>query len=108
MEIDFLRAGENPSRALFPELPRAPYFVFVARKTRLGRNEEGYPMRLQDPLPTIGLPLGPPRPDLPLDLGAAFRSAFDLSARGGWVYYDVEAVPPPPLSAEEIMGDEDR
>jgi hypothetical protein len=101
MEIDLLRAGDNPSRAVFPELPRTPYFIFVARKTGLGRNEEGYPLRLQDPLPTIGLPLGPPRPDLPLDLAAAFRSAYDLSAHPGWIRYAEERIPPPPLSAED-------
>jgi hypothetical protein len=101
MEIDFLRAGENPSRSLFPELPRTPYFIFVARKTALGRNEEGYPLRLQDALPTIGLPLGPPRPDLPLDLAAAFRSAYDLSAHPGWINYAAEPVPGPPLSEED-------
>jgi hypothetical protein len=101
MEIDFLRAGDNPSRAMFPELPTTPYFILVARKTGMGRNEEGYPLRLQEPLPTIGLPLGPPRPDLPLDLGAAFRSAYDLSARPGWIRYAEEPVPPPPLSAED-------
>lgn len=84
MEIDFLRAGENPSRDLFPELPRTPYFIFVARKSGMGRNEEGYPLRLQDPLPVVGLPLGPGRPDLPLDLAAAFRSAYDLSHRPSW------------------------
>jgi hypothetical protein len=64
MEIDFLRAGDNPSRQMFPELAPAPYFILVARKTGLGRNEEGYPLRLQEPLPTVALPLGPPRPDL--------------------------------------------
>jgi hypothetical protein len=67
--------SRNPSRDLFPELPRTAYFIFVARKTGLGRNEEGYPLRLQDPLSAIGLPLGPGRPDLPLDLAAAFQSA---------------------------------
>jgi hypothetical protein len=41
MEIDLLRDGDNPSRQLFPELPDTPYFNFVARKTGLGRNEEG-------------------------------------------------------------------
>jgi hypothetical protein len=97
MEIDFLRGGPNPSRDLFPELPAAPYFIFVARKTALGRNEEGYPLRLQDPLPVIGLPLGPPRPDLPLDLGAAFCAAYDLSIRRGSVRYAEETPPPPPL-----------
>jgi hypothetical protein len=98
MEIDFLRGGGNPSRDLFPELPATPYFIFVARKKGLGRNEEGYPLRLQDPLPVIGLPLGPPRPDLPLDLAAAFQSAYDLSVRPGSIAYATEMPPAPPLS----------
>lgn len=98
MEIDFLRDGENPSRELFPELPRTPYFIFVARKTGMGRNEEGYPLRLQDPLPVVGLPLGSGRPDLPLDLATAFRSAYDLSHRPSWRRsYEAREVPGPPL-----------
>jgi len=97
LEIDFLRDGDNPSRWLFPELPPTPYFLFVARKTGLGRNEEGYPLRLQDPLPMIGLPLGPPRPDLPLDLAAAFHAAYDLSIRPGSIRYDRETPPEPAL-----------
>ena len=101
MEIDLLRGGENPSRQLFPELSPTAYFIFVARKTPLGRNEEGYPLRLQDPLPTIGLPLGPPRPDLPLDLASAFRSAFDLSIRPGSIDYGQESVPDPPLNESD-------
>ncbi len=98
MEIDLLRGGDNPSRQLFPELPAAPYFIFIARKTAFGRNEEGYPLRLQDPLPVIGLPVGPSRPDLPLDLAAAFRSAYDLSVRPGSIRYAEETPPEPPLS----------
>lgn len=102
MEIDFLRAGENPSRDLFPELPRTPYFIFVARKTGMGRNEEGYPLRLQDPLPVIGLPLGPGRPDLPLDLAAAFQSAYHLSHRPNLQHsYQEGQVPDPPLEAPD-------
>jgi hypothetical protein len=100
MEIDLLRGGENPSRGLFPELPESAYFVFVARKTGLGRHEEGHPLSIRDPLPVIGLPLGPPRPDLPLDLAAAFRSAYDLSIRPGSVHYREESPPPPPLSED--------
>jgi hypothetical protein len=98
MEIDFLRGGSNPSRKLFSELPATPYFIFVARKTAVGRNEEGFPLSLQDPLPVIGLPLGPPRPDLPLDLPAAFQAAYDLSVRPGSIRYAEETPPPPPLS----------
>ena len=102
MELDFLRSGENPSRDLFPELPRTPYFIFVARKTGMGRNEEGYPLRLQDPLPILGLPLGPGRPDLPLDSAAAFRSAYDLSYRSSWLRaYRDEQVPGPPLDEQD-------
>jgi hypothetical protein len=101
MEIDLLRGGDNPSRQLFPELPPTPYFIFVARKTGLGRNEEGYPMRLPDPLPVIGLPLGPPRPDLPLDLAAAFRAAYDLSIRPGSIRYAEETSPEPALDAAD-------
>jgi hypothetical protein len=102
MEIDFLRAGENPSRDLFPELPRTPYFIFIARKTGMGRNEEGYPLRLQDSLPVVGLPLGSGRPDLPLDLAAAFRSAYDLSYRPNWLRsYRDEDVPALPLDVSD-------
>lgn len=97
LEIDLLRGGENPSRDLFPELPPTPYFLFVARKTGLGRNEEGYPLRLEDPLPVIGLPVGPPRPDLPLDLAAAFRAAYDLSIRPGSIRNGEEPPPEPAL-----------
>jgi hypothetical protein len=101
IEIDFLRDGENPSRELFPELPSTPYFIFVARKTGLGRNEEGYPLRLQDPLPVIGLPVGPGRPDLPLELAAAFSAAYGLAIRPSAIRYAEEPVPPPPLSPQD-------
>jgi hypothetical protein len=97
MEIDFLRGGYNPSRDLFPELTPTTYFIFVAQKTAGGRTEEGYPLRLQDPLPTVGLPLGPPRPDLPLDLAAAFQAAYPLAIHRGDIEYTTEPVPPPPL-----------
>ncbi len=101
MEIDFLRDGTNPSRELFPELARTPYFIFIARQHGMGRNEEGYPLRLQDPLPLIGLPVGPGQPDLPLDLPAAFAAAYDLTVPPGAINYRQEPVPPPPLSPED-------
>jgi hypothetical protein len=102
MEIDLLRGGENPARELFPELPASAYFIFVARKTGLGRHEEGHPLSLRAPLPVIGLPLGPSRPDLPLDLAAGFRSAYDLSIRPGSIRYRQETPPPPPLGDDDV------
>ncbi|MDB5386845.1 MAG: hypothetical protein JWM11_2491 [Planctomycetaceae bacterium] len=101
MEIDFLRGGENPSRLMFPELQSTPYFIFVARKTGCGRNEEGYPIRLQERLPVIGLPIGLGRPDLPLDLAAAFESAVSLCIEMAEIRYQDEPVPDPPLSTED-------
>jgi hypothetical protein len=79
-------------------LPASPYFVFVARKTGIGRNEEGYPINFADPLPVVGLPVGPQRADLPLDLAAAFRAAYELAVRPGSIDYGQEAVPPPELN----------
>ncbi len=101
MEIDFLRAGENPLRNPSAAVQPTPYFVFVARKTALGRNEEDYPIRLQDRLPTIGLPLGDNRPDLPMDLGEAFRTAYYLTTGGRPIPYQSELLPEPPLAPED-------
>ncbi len=101
LEIDFLRAGKNPSRQLFPELPATAYFIYVARKTGHARLDEGYPLGLREPLPKIGLPLGPGRTDLPLDLAAAFQSAYDLGYRNQWLRYGQEPIPGPELSAED-------
>jgi hypothetical protein len=102
MEIDLLRDGENPLRDCFPDLLPTPYFVFVGRKTITGRKEEGYPIRLQDRLPTIGLPLGGERPDLPLDLAAAFHSAYDLTTGGRPIDYKTETIPEPALMPDDV------
>jgi hypothetical protein len=102
LEIDLLRSGWNTSRDRFPELPSTPYFAFLARKTGIGRNEEGYPIRLDQPLPILGLPTYPGTPDLPLDLQAAFTGAYENSvpsSRARRLY--AEPLPPGPLSEED-------
>ena len=82
MEIDFLRAGKNPSRKLFPELATTAYFIYVARKTGYTRLDEGYPLALHEPLPKIGLPLGPsfPKRSKP---GSNARSQVVVKRRSG-------------------------
>ncbi len=97
MEIDLLRAGTNPSRDKFPELPPTPYFVFVDRKLGRSHHEEGYPVRLAEPLPTVNLPLGPGRPDLPLNLGAAWSAVMEICWRDRWLH-EFDPDPPGPLS----------
>lgn len=101
MEIDLLRGGQNPLRNYFSDLPTTPYFVFVARKTINGRKEEGYPIRLQERLPVVGLPLWGNRPDLPLDFAQAFEAAYDLTTGGRPIQYKTETVPEPPLAADD-------
>jgi hypothetical protein len=101
LEIDLLRGGDNPLRRHFPDVPPTPYFAFVGRKSTIGRTEEAFPMRLQDSLPTIGLPLWGERPDLPLDLAEAFRSAYELTTGGRPIRYKTETVPEPELGTED-------
>ena len=60
---------------------------------------EGFPVRLQDRIPTIGLPLTPDRPILPLDLQAAFESAYNLCAFVSNKLY--ENLPGPELAPED-------
>ncbi len=83
LEIDFLRDGKNVSRELFPEVAPTPYFIFLARKTSVGRKEECYPIRLQDRLPMMGLPLVRGRPELPLNL-ALQQNLWVNSGVGRW------------------------
>lgn len=101
LEIDLLRGGDNQLRRHFSDLPSTPYFAFVGRKNTLGRTEEAYPIRLQDALPTIGLPLWGERPDLPLDLAEAFRLAYELTTGGRPIRYKTETIPEPELAADD-------
>jgi hypothetical protein len=78
------------------------YCGFRVVRVRVGNAPSAAaPFDEKQALPTVALPLGPPRPDLPLDLASAFRSAYDLSAQPGWIRYREETVPPPALSAED-------
>lgn len=100
MEIDLLRAGSNPSREKFPELSASPYFLFLDRKLGRVRKEEGCPVRLQTPLPTVRLPLGPDRADLPLNLTAVWTAVMNRCWRDDWGA-DFVGDPPGPLSSDD-------
>jgi hypothetical protein len=45
--------------------------------------------------------VGPGRADLPLDLAAAFETAFDLCTQSASIDYQNEQVPDPPLSIDD-------
>jgi hypothetical protein len=96
LEIDLLRVGER-----FPltgPLPSVPYFVFLSHAARRPRVEI-WPILLEQPLPTVPMPLLPGDPDVLLDLQEALRTIYD------WYDYeraaDHSGKPPLPLSPEQ-------
>jgi hypothetical protein len=96
IEIDLLRAGQRlPMR---PSLPPAPYYVYVGR-FEIRPETDAWPIRLDQPLPMIPVPLLAGDPDVGLDLQLAVTTVYDLSD------YDLEIdyTQPPggPLSPEE-------
>lgn len=104
VEIDLLRAGERWT--LLTPAPSAPYCIFVSRANRRPRVEV-WPIKLQDPLPLIPIPLVEPDPDVPLDLGRAIQTIYDTAA------YDlrIDYTQPPPksdLSPEDAAWVEER
>ncbi len=75
LEIDLLREGER--LPMQQPLPPVPYFVFLSRTERRPLTEI-WPIRLNESLPTISVPLLPGDADAPLDLQAAFTATYDL------------------------------
>jgi uncharacterized protein DUF4058 len=97
LEIDLLRAGERPP--LSQPVPASPYYVVLSRVDRRP-TVDVWPIRLQDELPIVPVPLLPPDPDAPLDLGASARAVYDRGAYAPQIDYR-NPPPPPPLSEEE-------
>ncbi|HEX5272107.1 MAG TPA: DUF4058 family protein [Gemmataceae bacterium] len=102
-EIDLLRAG-----ARFPTndpLPPVPYFVFISRAGSPSKVAV-WPILLEQPLPTIPVPLLPDDPDVPLDLQAALSAEYDV------IGYDelVDYTQPPlgPLTPAQAAWIEER
>ena len=96
LEIDLIRVGRR-----FPvarDLPAAPYFVFLSRAQRRGQVEV-WPIPLDQPLPTVRVPLLPEDPDVSLDLQAALTQVYDLFGYDDLL--DYTRPPPGPLSAAE-------
>ena len=99
LEIDLLRAGERPPLA--EPLPEAPYFIVLSRAERRPVAEV-WPLHLQDPLPVLPVPLLPPDPDVPLDLGRALATIYDRSGYDLRIDY-TQSPPAPTLSVEDAL-----
>ena len=77
VEIDLLRAG-TPS-VTDPPLRPSDYRILVSRGDQRTRTRY-WPVSVRQPLPVIGIPLRGKDLDVPLDLGAVFRSGYDRAA----------------------------
>lgn len=96
LEIDLIRRFTRTYE--HPGLPESPYVVTLTR-AQTGKVEI-WPLRLQDPLPTVPVPLRSPDPDVPLELGAALATIYDEAAYDLSIDYNAPP-PPPPLSGDD-------
>jgi hypothetical protein len=95
VELDLLLGGRRlPLRV---PLPPADYYAFVARGDRRP-DCDVYHWMLPEPLPLLPIPLRTPDPDVFLDVGSVFATAYE---RGGYAREIDYALPPPvPLATE--------
>ncbi|CAA9590115.1 MAG: hypothetical protein AVDCRST_MAG88-4736, partial [uncultured Thermomicrobiales bacterium] len=70
IELDLLRGGERPSEVA----GKSDYYALLRRGGAFPY--EVWYWDLRDPLPTIAVPLLPPHPDVPLDLGAVLAGVY--------------------------------
>jgi hypothetical protein len=84
LEIDLLRQGRRvPMRR---PLPEAAYFVFLSRVEKRPITDV-WPIQLDEPLPTIPVPLLPEDDDATVNLQAALATIYDTFGYGYLVNY---------------------
>jgi hypothetical protein len=102
VEIDLLRGGKRLPTA--EPLPPGDFFAIVSR-AGMRPCADAYPWTLRQTMPVIPIPLSEGDADVPLDLQAAFTTAYD---RAGYDYsLDYEADPEPALSVEDAAWAKD-
>jgi Protein of unknown function (DUF4058) len=93
IEIDLLR--HYPRMPFDDPLPPAHYLVMVCKAGERPRSSV-WPVSVRQSLPTIPIPLLPPDPPVPLDLGQALRTAYERARYD--LRVDHHQPPVPPLS----------
>ena len=91
LEIDLLRDGvrtPNPTNA-----PPTPYRAYLSRSGP-PRDSFVWPIRLEDRLPTVAVPLRGGDPDVPLDLQLAVNAAVERGSYDLDSEYSADPVPP--------------
>jgi hypothetical protein len=90
IEIDLLRS--YPRMPFDDPLPPAHYLVMVCNAGERP-NSSVWPISVCQPLPTIPIPLLPPDPPVPLDIGQALRTAYERARYDLRVDYRKPPVP---------------
>jgi hypothetical protein len=96
IEIDLLR--RYPRMPFDDPLPPAHYMVMVCKAGERPRSSV-WPISVRQPLPTIPIPLLPPDPPVPLELGQALRTAYERARYD--LRVDYHQPPIPPLSSAD-------
>jgi hypothetical protein len=93
VELDLLRGGER--LPMNGPVPPGDYYAYIGRVKTMPRCQViAWPLRA--PLPSIPIPLLPEDGELPLDLQAVFRSAYEPAFYDRRLPYDQPLVPPLP------------
>jgi Protein of unknown function (DUF4058) len=91
VEIDLLRGGQRPPFA--GPAPNAAYYVMLSRAERRPKVTV-WPIRLQDHLPHLPIPLQSPDADVTLDLGQVVADVYERGAYD--LQLDYKKDPPAP------------
>jgi hypothetical protein len=101
VEIDLLRGGVHttavPLDRLTDQVGTFDYQVSIHRF----EDFLVYPIRLEERLPEIAIPLLPGDPDVPIDLQAVFDRAYDIGPYRRRIRYP-ESRPVPPLRPDQV------
>jgi hypothetical protein len=105
VEIDLLRGGHHTTAvALDRALEKTGPFDYHVCCHRFDQWEDYvvYPIRLQQPLPVIAIPLLPGDPDVSIDLQAVFNRSYDVGQYDREIRYR-DNKPTPPLTPEQAQ-----
>lgn len=96
VEIDLLRAGKRYT----PREPLRPFdYLFDVSRAERRPKAKYWPIRLEQPLPPVPVPVLPGDPDARLDIQSILTALYD---RGGFTYdIDYSKDPVPPFKPEQ-------
>jgi len=83
-----------------PPLKKSDYRILISRADQRTRTRY-WPVSVRQPLPVITIPLRGKDPELPLDLGAVFKTGYDSAAYDVSVDYSKD--PRPPLKEDDAV-----